>query len=171
MWHRRSVLSLVALLPLHGCGGPPVPPPGYEDVLLEGEATVETLIAFAAALDEGQPATGGLPVHISWPADGEKIHVDDGDVLSFCWVWAPSAKVSFEGVVFYLVFSTEDDPALVRVLTTDLDYAPSPEVWEKMVAAGKPIELRLLSAIVTGGRVEPGDGPFAGDEMTFAIVE
>jgi hypothetical protein len=170
MWLRRSVLSFLALISLHGCG-PPVPPPGYEDVLLEGEASVETLIAFAAAFEERQVASGGLPLVITWPANGEKLHEEDGDVASFCWGYAQSAKAVFEGNVFYAVFSTEDDPALVRVLTTTFDYRPSAEVWEKMFETGKPITMRLVSAIVTGGRVAPGDGPFVGDEITITIVE
>lgn len=215
---RPFFLALGALAASQACAGKPAgPPPGFEDVLLEGEVTHDALTAFARALQINPVIHGGPGLKITWPADGEKIPVEQGDIASFCWTFtsfslgprrsvppaldarwaalpgpAPEARShrwigplaellgpvraahadeepGYEGVVVWAVFSTPDDPALVRVLTSALDYAPAPAVWKKMAAATQPITLRLFTGVVEDGR-SMAEGPYVGTEMSFTIV-
>ena len=59
--HVRSILLIpLATGAIYACSDADVPatgaPAGYEDVLLEGAVTDETLVAFVQALEKGPPA-------------------------------------------------------------------------------------------------------------------
>jgi hypothetical protein len=77
----------------------------------------------------------------------------------------------FSGIATYLVFSTDTDPKLVRVLTSDIAYHPSPAVWEKMSATGKPITLKIVSGFVEENRVPVGEELVAGGTIQFTISQ
>lgn len=215
---RPLLVALAGLAASHACTEPSsAPPPGFEDVVLEGEVGVETLGAVARALEIKPVLPGGPGLKFTWPADGEVIPEEKGGTTSFCWVFTSSARgprpgVSsapdarwaalpgpvpaarsrgwsdplaellgpvrqahaepappYEGVVSYAVFSSQGDPALVRVLTSRLDYGPDPAAWKKMAAAVQPITLRVVTATVEAGYPIAG-GPYAGAEMTFTIA-
>lgn len=216
MKRRPFALALAALAVLHACAGEePAPHPGFEDVLLQGGATTDSLAAFVHAMELQPPLPGGPELVFTWPANGEVIPEKRGDILTFCWELAPSARAPrpprpgaagmpwaalleaapaarspgwtaplaellgppraahagpppYEGMLTYAVFSTSDDPALVRVLTGNYDYNPTASEFQKMAAATQPITLRLVTAFVKAD--EPvASGPFTGIEMTFTI--
>jgi hypothetical protein len=75
----------------------------------------------------------------------------------------------FTGTATWLVFSTESNAKLTRVLTSDTKYTPDQAVWDKMVAAGKPITLTLVGAVFADNRVAQDGGPFKGSTLTFTI--
>jgi hypothetical protein len=201
---------------------PSGPPPGYEDVKLEGLVTTASLTAFVGAFESGPPAEipSRAPI-LEWPSDGEKLPRDPP--ASFCWrfgettaaraklpregsAWtsldfgplalitpAPSAPFAaiasplrdlfgsprparaaeppYTGPATYLVFSTDTDPAFLRIFTSDIAYHPTQEVWEQMIAVRKPISLELVSVYVKSDRVLNGDGPAAGTSMQFSISD
>ena len=76
----------------------------------------------------------------------------------------------FNGNATYLVFSVDSDPKLVRVFTGATSYTPAQEAWDKMVAAGKPITLTLISAIFEDNRIVPDGGPFTGSTTQFTVA-
>lgn len=76
----------------------------------------------------------------------------------------------FTGTATWVVFSTDTDPKLARVLTSWATYTPSQAVWDKMVATGKPITVELVSALFADNRVATDGGPFQGSKTTFSIA-
>lgn len=216
MKRQPFTLALAVLVALHACNAEePQPHPGFEDVLLQGDVTGDSLAAFVHATRMRAPVPQSPKLVIIWPANGEKIPKAQRDLLTFCWVISTSARApgfappasagvrwaglldaapavhapawlapfaellgparaahaeptSYEGMVTYAVFSTADDPALIRVLTSELDYNPTVDVLEKMAAATQPITLRLTTAFVTP-ESDVADGPFLGPEMRFSL--
>lgn len=93
---RTLLLAPLACPAIYACDGgtDPVttgPPEGYEDVVLAGDVTDETLAGFVTALEEGppleDPAQG--PV-IAKPAQGEEL--PNGTVPTFSWTFGSSAR-------------------------------------------------------------------------------
>jgi hypothetical protein len=76
----------------------------------------------------------------------------------------------FNGSATFLVFSTDSDPRLLRVLTSATSYAPDAAAWDKLAAAGKPITLTLSVAEFENNRIIQEGGPFAGGAVTFTIT-
>jgi hypothetical protein len=76
----------------------------------------------------------------------------------------------FTGTATWLVFSTASAPKLARVLTSLSSYTPSQAVWDRMVAAGAPITVTLVSAIFADNRIEMDGGPYQGSKTTFTIT-
>lgn len=77
----------------------------------------------------------------------------------------------FTGAATYLVFSTDSDAKLLRVLTSETSYAPDVAAWDKLAAAGKPITLSLSAAEFENNRIVQEGGPFAGSSITFTITQ
>lgn len=76
----------------------------------------------------------------------------------------------YNGTGTFLVFSTDTNPKLLRVFTSDLKFTPSQEAWNAMVAVGKPITATLTTAIFEQNRIGPDDGPFVGASIQFTIA-
>jgi hypothetical protein len=76
----------------------------------------------------------------------------------------------FSGAATFLVFSTDSDPRVLRVLTSETSYAPDTAAWDKLAATGKPITLTLSAAEFENNRIIQGGGPFAGSSVTFTIT-
>jgi hypothetical protein len=91
---RSIVLVPVAAVAVYACSDDDAasgPPAGYEDVLLEGSVTDETLVAFTEAL--GQRAPAEVPSQMAvfdWPANGEKL--PRNPPRPFCWHFGASAQ-------------------------------------------------------------------------------
>jgi hypothetical protein len=95
----RSILLVpLASLAIYACGGsdadPPLPagpPPGYEDVLLEGLVTSEALQSLAQALAQGAPVDGpSMKAIVDWPSNGEELPAYPAS--SFCWFFGEVAR-------------------------------------------------------------------------------
>lgn len=76
----------------------------------------------------------------------------------------------FTGTATWLVFSTDSDAKLTRVLTSGTSYTPAQAAWDKMVAAGKPITVTLVTAVFADNRIAADGGPFQGSKTTFTIT-
>jgi hypothetical protein len=76
----------------------------------------------------------------------------------------------FTGTATYLVFSTDSDPKLLRVLTSEASYTPDAAAWDKLVAAGKPITLTLTGAEFETNRIAQDGGPYKGSSTQFTIA-
>ena len=214
-----SALTFAAVFALHACAGDEPAPdthPGFEDVLLQGDVTGDTLSAFVRAMEISLPRPGGPELVFTWPVNNEKIKEAEVHFLTVCWALAPTAEAprpppaaprspglldwepgarspswaaplaapladllgprlahaepsGYEGMVTFAVLSTSDDPALIRVLTSEFDYNPTSAELARMAAAPQPITVRLVTAFVTPGKLL-ARGPFLGPELTFSIV-
>ncbi len=76
----------------------------------------------------------------------------------------------FTGTATWLVFSTDANPKLARVLTGATSYTPEQAVWDRMVAAKAPITLTLVGAVFADNRIVTDGGPFQGSKTTFTIT-
>lgn len=93
--HLRSLLFVpIASIAIYSCSdeedAPSRPPSGYEDVLIEGSVTNETLAAFAEALAQrGAVNIEDQKAVFDWPADGETR--PKSPPTPFCWHIGPIA--------------------------------------------------------------------------------
>jgi len=76
----------------------------------------------------------------------------------------------FTGTATWLVFSTDANPKLARVLTGETSYTPEQAVWDRLVAAKAPITLTLVGAVFADNRIVTDGGPFQGSKTTFTIT-
>jgi hypothetical protein len=75
----------------------------------------------------------------------------------------------FTGTATWLVFSTDANAKLARVLTSETSYTPAQAVWDRMVQANAPITLTLVGAVFADNRIVMDGGPFQGSKTTFTI--
>jgi hypothetical protein len=76
----------------------------------------------------------------------------------------------FTGTATYLVFSTDSNPKLLRVLTSGTTYTPDKPAWDKLAAAGGPIKLTLTGAEFENNRILQDGGPFAGSSIQITVT-
>lgn len=93
---RGLLLIPAASVAIYACSDPDPapsgPPPGYEDVLLEGLVTDEALVSFVQALEKGPPVDDPAQAAIvDWPEDGSKLPRDTPS--SFCWRFSGAARL------------------------------------------------------------------------------
>lgn len=74
------------------------------------------------------------------------------------------------GPVYFATISSDSEPQLVRVFTTEREYLPTEEVWEKIKAVQEPITVTLTAAEFDNNRVAQGGGPWKSAPITFTIV-
>jgi hypothetical protein len=90
-------LATVAIYAHGGCSDGEMPPPssspaGYEDVLLEGGPTDETLVAFIQAFEAGPlDDVASQRAIFDWPADGEVL--PKTPPTPFCWRFGATARL------------------------------------------------------------------------------
>lgn len=82
--------------------------------------------------------------------------------------YAHGAPLTGKG--FLVVFSTAEDPELIRVFTTLHDYTPSPVNMQKLIDAKGPIQAVVTTAIFADGVIMKTGGPFKGIPVTFTIA-
>jgi hypothetical protein len=83
----------------------------------------------------------------------------------------PSASKQ-NGQVYFLVFSTEANPKVLRVFTALKAYTPSAAAWQTLVTAGAasaPITLTVTSATYDNDALTGDGGPHTGQSITFTI--
>lgn len=210
---RAIFLFPLATATIYSCESASEPPAGYEDVLLEGTVTDETLVAFTEALAQRTPADVSSQMAVfDAPMNGAALPRNPPPAFSWGigsnaqrekpmptnrWAdlnlpipgisAAPTPFASplrelfggprqafahgdpYNGTGTFLVFSTDANPKLLRVFTSNLAFTPSQAAWDDMAGAGKPITATLVSAIFEQNRIGADDGPFAGASITFTI--
>jgi hypothetical protein len=76
-----------------------------------------------------------------------------------------------DGRAYFLVFRTEENPRLLRVFTTRLDYTPSAEAWAKLSGeGGGPITVEITGAIFEQNRIPQDGGPWLGETLSFEFA-
>jgi hypothetical protein len=73
------------------------------------------------------------------------------------------------GAAFFLVFSTDSNPKLLRVFTTSHDYTPDAVALKKLTDVGGPIHAVVTTADFDQNRIAQAGGPFKGVPITFTM--
>ncbi|MRG92737.1 hypothetical protein [Polyangium spumosum] len=76
----------------------------------------------------------------------------------------------FTGYATWLVVSTDADPKLARVFTSETSWTPSESIWARVTAAKAPITVELTGAQFVDNRIDMDGGPFQGSKTTFTIA-
>jgi hypothetical protein len=83
--------------------------------------------------------------------------------------YADAAPMS--GLGYFLVFSTDVDPKMLRVFTTKTTYTPDAKAWEKLSSAKIWTTLVIASASFADDRLMADGGPFLGESIQFCIEQ
>ena len=75
----------------------------------------------------------------------------------------------YNGVAYYLLFSTPQNPRLLRVFTAARNYTPDPASWSKLTAESGPITLSITSGVFENSLLLSDGGPFIGAATQFTI--
>jgi len=200
-WRVARVMMLLpaAFLVIHqgGCGSSeknvPLAPDGLNDVVYRAEANDEALEELVGIPAKSDPTRGAI---FTAPLDGD---VMAGDLPRFTWRDATTTELepsrtnsgarrhydlpfgpvrsasahgpSVNGRAYYLVFSTPDDPKLVRVFTTESFYEPDVVELTKLELANGPIQLSIVTAIYDNSRLAADGGPYIGETIHFSIQQ
>ncbi len=77
---------------------------------------------------------------------------------------------TLSGMAYLMVLSTPTDDKLLRIFTTDKQYDPSTEQWDKVVAAQTKITIQILTATFDHDKIIPDGGPFASTPIQVTIA-
>lgn len=75
------------------------------------------------------------------------------------------------GTATFVVFSTKDDPKLLRVFTDQTSFTPGQDLWDKLVEAKAEITVSLVAADFESNRIADGGEPVQGTKLSFTIGE
>ncbi|MDI1430908.1 MULTISPECIES: hypothetical protein [Polyangium] len=76
----------------------------------------------------------------------------------------------FTGYATWLVVSSDADPKLARVFTSETSWKPSDSVWARITAAKATLTVELQGAQLVDNRIDMDGGPFQGSKTTFTIT-
>lgn len=161
---------------------------GVEDVLLFGEVTDETMLGMANAMEASAPMSSSTKSPtLDYPE--HQASLPAGTIPTFTWhlgSGSDAARTStnglsptaiepahgdpFSGYATYLEFMVGMEAPMTEVLTSELSWTPSQEVWDTFVAAGQPIMVMLIGAEFEQDRVIQDGGPYEGSVIEFEVV-
>ena len=157
-------------------------------VLYEGEATEVTLLQILNTEADSWGWAGGAFIA---PKPDKALAVNTGATIvsadtpyTFAWRSDPSdvfpqagaagalsiaAGGGFTGMAYLLVFSTPENPRLLRVYTTNPSYTPSAAAWQQLVSAKGPITAALTTATFENDALTVEGGPHGGQQLSLTI--
>lgn len=190
------VVAVSAALYAGACSsndGEPLPTSELDDVIYEGDTNDEALELLLSSTPVDDPAN---EAQLVWPPDGDSVPASPPP--TFCWSMGAAASLSpgtpaepqepgwldevvgmksahahgppVNGTAWFVVFSTPDDPKLVRVFTATNEFTPGDAVWQKMTAVGGPITVTITTGIFDNNLLAADGGPFVGDPTTFTVT-
>jgi hypothetical protein len=74
-----------------------------------------------------------------------------------------------DGVGYFLLFSSEKNPRILRVFTTDTSYLPDAKAWNALATAGIWTTLTITTATFASDDLVPNEGPFVGTPIQFCV--
>lgn len=74
------------------------------------------------------------------------------------------------GVGYFLLFSTDVTPRLLRVFTTKTSYTPDAKAWAALRSAGTWTTLSVFAASFADDRLAPNGGPWKATPIQFCIA-
>ncbi len=82
---------------------------------------------------------------------------------------AYAAQPTLTGKGYFLLFSTDSTPRLLRVFTTETSYTPDAKAWKTLVDTGVWTKLIVVSARFWKDHMFAETGPFVGSPVLFCI--
>lgn len=167
--------------------------PKFADVVFEGTATDDALATLLAVDPIPSAKLGPRITHpppdsvmlrsevvtFTWEADGYTARslLPDERPLVPRWLTellgperaAAAAPVHTTGRGYFLLFTTPEDPRLLRVFTTKTSYKPDKKAWAILSSAGMWTKLTISSAEFANDAMLPASGPYEGDWVEFCI--
>jgi hypothetical protein len=177
--HSRGVAfgGLIAVLAcLPGCSSDKTSnqsSPLSADIVREGTVTTPALNEILGTPPDDWPWAGG---QFLTPMDQDTLMADPPE--AFTWqadnadppnpadLASPTKQ---QGQTFLLVFSTPDDPKLLRVFTSLFAYTPSETAWQKLVTASQPVTLSITSGTFENDQLTGEGIPHSGQTLSFTI--
>jgi hypothetical protein len=182
-----------------GAGDPPANP-ALSDVIFAGGATapaLEQLLAASPVSDAGRapvidspPSVALLsattPFTFQWHMPGKaaqrgapRLLPPDRAPVVPAWLreWVGPERAAhadtqpMNGTGYFLLFSTETAPQLLRVFTTATSFTPDAKAWAKLTSAGSWTTLVVASASFAEDQLVKGSGPFTGASVQFCIEQ
>lgn len=153
---------------------------GYEDVILEGEVTDETMLGLGNALEAGDPVVSQAKAPtLDAPTDGASLSADT--IPTFTWHIGAAARAvrlaqgstrpahgdPYSGYATYLEVGIEAEEPIAKVLTNEASWTPSAEVWNDLASVGEAITVTLIGAEFEQDRVIQDGGPYQGSVTQF----
>lgn len=83
---------------------------------------------------------------------------------------AHAAEAPMEGSGYFLVFSTDTEPKVLRIFTSKTSYTPDAKTWDMLSSLGVWTTLTILTASFTKDQLSPTGGPFTGPPVAFCIA-
>lgn len=82
---------------------------------------------------------------------------------------AHAEEASMQGSGYFLVFSTDTEPKVLRVFTTKTSYTPDAKTWDRLASLQIWTTLTILTGAFTNDQLSPTGGPFTGPSVNFCI--
>ena len=159
-----------------------------QGVLYEGDATEVTLLRILSSTADSWGWAGGAfvtPKPAKALAANSAATIPADEPYTFTWHSEPSdvfpqagaagalsmeALGGFTCMAYWLVFSTPDNPRLLRVYTTNPSYTPSAAAWQELVAVKGPITVALTTATFENDELTVEGGPHGGQQLSLTIA-
>jgi hypothetical protein len=143
------------------------------DIVREGNVTTPALNELLGTPPDDWPWAGGqfvTPVDQATitptPAEAFTWQADSTDPPDPTDVLSPTKQ---QGQAFLLVFSTPQNPKVLRVFTSLLAYTPDDAHWQQLVSASQPLTLSITSATFENDQLTSDGGPHSGQTLSFTI--
>ncbi len=82
---------------------------------------------------------------------------------------ALAAPATLDQKGYFLLFSTDSTPRLLRVFTTETTYTPDAKAWKTLADAGTWTKLIVVAGAFLKDDLVVGTGPFVGAPILFCI--
>jgi hypothetical protein len=82
---------------------------------------------------------------------------------------AEQAPTPMDGTGYFLVFSTDMKPKVLRVFTTKTSYTPDAKAWDTLSSLQDWTTLSILTASFSDNQLSPTGGPWKGVDVQFCI--
>jgi hypothetical protein len=151
------------------------PSPGNVDVIYEGGASDEALLALQAgaplttksikfvAPAEGQALTKGTPLRWGQPTAKRTL----GD---FFLGTAHAHGTAVNGAAYLLSFKNSAGTPILRVFTTQENYLPSDAVYAKLASAGTGLSAQVTGAVFEENRLARDSGPYSSAALSLKVA-
>lgn len=188
-WILASILATSLVFSLPSCSDAPTSGPegqttlDTEGVVFVDPATDEALLALLGATPKNDASQS---VVVDTPAEGVVLAKDTpptvtwhvgtgmGATLRALGLWLSPRSAWAHGAPLYgraylLVFSTPSNPKVLRIFTTNLDYAFDDATWSTLSGVQGLVTLTITNAIFDANRIAADGGPFVGEPRSFSM--
>lgn len=168
----RAVCVLIgmAFLATVACGSSDEEVHDKTSLVLEGDATEKAFDAITSQEAEDWEWAAGVP-----QTPEKSAVLEAGTPVKFMWTTdlmhkgaEPAEAAPFTGVGFWLRYE-RGSAKLLDVFTSNRDYTPNADAWERLSAGSGAITLHIDSADFEANTIVEDGGPYTGMATEFTI--